>query len=302
MRALEDIIKSLFNPKFIGDTLVKRSIGTMALSLTILIALYVLVYGIRYSSITNEFVDAAFDSAKPILPTFDIINGKLKMYSEEPYIITHEDLYNVMYEAAVIVDEQGARSRYAEEMKTGLEKGYSGGNQKTFCLVMDTTGAYKEKVNLDNYSNYVLMTEDSIETVDRVRYMPGNAVPLSERIQQDMSFSPDVADILRAPAMRITTTAIIIGLAIWTPIHFLLKALITAFVVWVVFMIMRKEKSFEVLYKISLYALSPAVLLAIIHRLLFPINGLFFQTIYFIYIITAVLAIAKPEGDVTPKP
>lgn len=299
MQALEDIIIALFNPRSIGRTLSKRPVGMIAASLSILVIIYIIVFSMWYSSVMGDFVDIVLDISKPRLPTFSIINGQLSMHIKEPYIITHEDIYEIISEAALGVDRKRFGGKGAREIEQSLQREeYRSGQQQSFCLVMDTTGAYKERIDVQNYSKYAVITKDSMEIVDRVQSMPGDVVPIKERIKEDIRFTPDLADRLNSPMKRFITIAIILGLVIFTPIHLLLKALISAFIVWIIFLIVRREKPFAILYKVSLYALSPIVLLAVVHRLWVPIHGLIFQTIYFIYIIMAILAIPKPEGGV----
>ena len=182
------------------------------------------------------------------------------------------------------------------DIEAGLFEAQKNADQNSFCLVMDTTGGYKEKIDLANYSRYAVITKETMELVDRVQAMPGNIVPIKDRLQQDFIFTPDNVDQLSGPINRISTLSIILGLIIYTPIRFLIKALIGALIAWLVVMIAKREAPFRVLYKISLYALSPVVLLALIYRLWLPnIPGLIFQALYFIYIVMAVLAIEKPK-------
>jgi hypothetical protein len=295
MKIIEDAVAAL-NFRHIGKTLSKRPTGLVAGSFLFLVVVYVVVFGIWYSAVINDFIEVFMKISKPYLPTFNIMNGQLIMQSPEPYVITHEEVYKLVIDAIVEVDKK----RFDGKNTTGIEMAtietQKNTNQNSFCLVMDTTGGYKKKIDPANYSRYAVITKETMELVDRVRAMPGNIVPIKDRLKQDFTFTPDNIDQLSGPINRISTLGIILGLIIYTPIRFLIKALIGALIAWLIVLITKREAPFEVLYKISLYALSPVVLLALIHRLWLPnIPGLILQALYLFYIIMAVLAIEKPK-------
>jgi len=106
---------------------------------------------------------------------------------------------------------------------------------------------------------------------------------------------------------RTTGIFIFLGLLLVKPGHFLVKALIAAFIVWLLFLVMKKERPFTEIFKTALYSLSPVVLLAFLLRFGVPIPGFVFQIVYFAYIIMAVSAISRPAaqpdnrtGDISP--
>jgi len=305
MQAITDILVSILNPKATGRTLSKRSVGAIVSSFLVLVVLYVIIFGSWYGSIAGEFVDISLRLAKPMLPTFNIVNGRLSMLSQEPFIITHEDLYAVIKESIAEL----STSRFKNVDMAAIEESLdaSGANKQSFCLVMDTTGTYREKINPETYSQYVVITEDTMESVDRVKTMPGNVVPLSENITEDVNFSPDNIDAVSGPMKRTTGIFIFLGLLLVKPGHFLVKALIAAFIVWLLFLVMKKERPFTEIFKTALYSLSPVVLLAFLLRFGVPIPGFVFQIVYFAYIIMAVSAISRPAaqpdnrtGDISP--
>jgi len=292
MQILSDLMTSVYNFRETGKVLSKRSNGMVVGFVVLLVILYVTVFSIWYSTIFGDFVEAAINVAEPDMPTFSIIGGQLKMQSEEPYIITHEDIYRVMISSMLEVDKK----RFGGKQAKQLESAFNLPEIKTkdsFCFVMDTTDTYKDKIDLSNFTNYIVINKDSMEQVDRVQKMPGNITPLSETVQQDIQFQPGIVSRIIPTVKRFATILIAIGLFIYTPIHFLVKALIAAFLVWLVLMIARKSNPFGLVYKISLYSLTPVVLLAIISSIWFPIHGLILQAVYFGYIIMAVLAMAK---------
>ena len=293
-KTLEDIIIALFNFKFIGRTLSKRPVGLVTASFIILIIIYVIVFSIWYSSLAGKFVNTTLDFAKPSLPSFDIINGRLTMHSAEPYVITHEEVYGIVGDAIQQINTEEFKGRYSKEIADGFARGVS--NPKdSFCLVIDTTETYRQRINPEDYSKYTVITRDTMEIVDRIQSMPGNIVPIESKVKQDIRFTPDAVDRLRPAGTKIITTAIIVGMVLFTPAHFLLKALIASFIMWVIYLIIRREKGFSTLYKISIYALSPIVLLSVISKLWLPINGLLLQVVYFTCIIIAATAIPKVE-------
>jgi len=294
MQAIEDVLTSTVNFRFIGRTLSKRPGGKVAASFIIIALIYVIINSISYTKAAGDFIDIALDVAKPNLPTFDITNGILTMHSEEPYVFTHEEGYALLYESALRLDEKRYNTRFVKDIEREFQK-VQAKNEKTFCFVIDTTDTYKNRLNLDDYSGYVVITKDSIETVDRVNAMPGNKELLAEKIKQSVRFTPDSADLLKVPAARFIKMIIIVGLSAFALVYFPIKALIAAFVIWLILLIIKKEKPFEVLYKIAIYALSPVLFLSIIHRLWLTIPGPIFQIVYIACIITAVLAIPKPK-------
>ncbi len=293
MQILRDLILSL-NFNNIGKTLSKRPVGLVAGSLAILVVIYVAIIGAWYVAIGNEFIDAALEIAKPDLPSFNIINGQLTMNSPEPYIKTHEDMYRIISEAVMEVDRKQFGGRYFQDIITGLESGQRT-KKESFCLVMDTTDSYRDQIDPADYSRYAVVTKDSMELVDRIQTMPGNIVPIKERMPQAIIFTPDRVDDLKAPIKRFATIAIFVGLMIYAPIYFLIKALIGASIAWLLLLTIKKQKPFYILYKISLYALVPFVFLIIIQRFGLPIPGLIYQVVYFAYIFMAVKAVLKAE-------
>lgn len=294
MKILEDAVAAL-NFRHIGRTLSKRSTGMVAGSFAFLVVIYVIVFGLWYSAVAGDFIEAALKAGKPYLPSFNIMNGQLIMRSAEPFIITHEDVYAIIIEAATDVDRKRFGGKNTGDIAAGVMS-QMGTNRDSFCLVMDTTGRYKEVIDPTEYSKYAIISKDTMELVDRVQYMPGNIVPISERIQQDITFTPDNLDQSSGPLKRIATTIIIIGLALYAPAHFLIKALIGALIGWLIVLMTKRQAKFNVLYKISLYALSPVILLLVASRLGLPnIPGIIFQAIYYSYIVMAILTLPKPE-------
>ena len=287
MQAIEDIIKAIFNFKFIGRTLVKRPIGITALSFLLLVIASVAVLGPWYASIAGSFIDTGLGVLQPKLPTFNIINGQLQMFTSEPFILTHDDLYEAINEAAIIVDREHLKGRYAGE----IAKGFNQTNKDTFCVIMDTTDNYKTQVDLNSYSQYAVITKDSIEMVDRVKTFPGNTTAISDRVKQAVRFSPDLIDNISTPIKRFATIAIISLVTLFTPISLLFKALVTAFIIWLILLIVRKAKPYKVLYKISVYALAPVVTLSILERFGLVVHGLIPHLIYIICILVAASAV-----------
>jgi hypothetical protein len=296
MQMLKDIATSIYNFKKIGRELSKRPGGMVAGSFLVLTVIYVLIYGLWYSDITGDFITETLEASKPYLPSFTIQNGRLMNLSPEPYILTHEEIYQIIAQAVIEVDKKRFEGKNAEQLMQGFEAGQI--NQKdTFCLVMDTTGTYKDKVNLDNYTRYAVVTADTAEYVDRIQNMPGKKTPLSESVKQDIRFTPDLVENLKGPATRITAISIVISMFIYTPLRFLLKALIAALIVWAILSIAKKEITFGTLYKIALYSLAPVVVLAVISRFTIIFPGLIYQALYFAAIVVAGLAAIKPKEE-----
>jgi hypothetical protein len=298
MRSLEDTLAAL-NFRHIGKVLSKRPVGLVTGTFLFLVVVYVLVYGMWYSGITGDFIDAFADVSKPHMPSFRIMNGQLSMQSPEPFILTHEDFYNMIIEAAVEVDNKRFGGKNTADIDPEDIEAQLNAQRETFCLVMDTTGTYKEVIDPADFTRYAVITKDTAEFVDRVQSMPGNAVPIKNKVPQDVSFTPDRMDMIKNPLKRISTAVIIMGLFFYVPVRFLLKALIGAFIAWILILILKREIPFGALYKIGLYALAPVVLLAVAARFTTEIHGLIYQTVYLGYIAAAVFAVPKPAA---PKP
>ena len=210
MRVLGDVITSLYNFRHIGKTLSKRPVGMVAGSFTILVVIYVLVFGLWYSSMFGKFIGIMFDKAKPMMPTFSIVGGRLQMHSSEPYIITHVEFVQLVHESILEMSKQTSDVKLAGDITEGLTEQKIRQQMRpdqTFCFVMDTTGQWKDRVNLDHYTQYAVITKDTMERVDRVKSMPGNIKPISETIKQDIKFIPDLVDRLKLPLNRISTIA-----------------------------------------------------------------------------------------------
>ncbi len=295
MQVLKDLIASL-NFKQVGGTLFNKSTGLVAGFLAILVVVYVVVISSLTCSIAGDFIKAGLEAARPYLPSFSITNGRLNMRSTEPFILTHEDFYAIMIDAMITVDQKRFGGKNTEAIEMGSTQAVSTQGD-TFCLVMDTTGTYKEKIDPSQFAKYAIITQDAIEMVDRIKSMPGNIKPLSEYIQQDISFSPDNIETIEGPIKNIANLGIIISIALATPTRFLLKALIGALLALIVCMIVKREVNFGALYKLSIYSLTPVVLLEMMDSVASAVNihGIIYQLIYAALVVGAVLAIPKPE-------
>jgi len=295
MQAITDLLTAISIPS-IGRTLSKRSFGSAFGTFLIVVLIYSLAFSFWYNLVISDVVIQIFERAKSYLPSFSLVNSELVMHSEEPFILTFDQIKDIVLPVMRDIDEKYAKGQYAGVYET-IEK-----QENLFCIVMDTTEEYKSDIDLSKYESYMLMNKDSVITYNKNENPPEKVEKIADNLKRDVSFSPDNAGKVITSVKGPMFIMIFIYVLIASFFRFLIKALIMSAIVAVVLLVMKRKSDFGLIYKLSLYALVPIVVIAILHRYLFPIPALIFHAVYLAIVLIACLGVPEEKTDMPNTP
>ena len=297
MGFLRDLAQSLYDWKGMGQELARRSTGRIVMSLVTLGILYGIVTGQWYATAFGELAKVAAREASRRLPAVVLSNGTLSSPVPQPYIVTAEQLSPELFEETdawfarwLHIAQPGVASAFVTNL---LRQGTN-----PFCLILDTTNAYQQQINPDDYAIAVVVTDQTITVssqreggIRQARQVPLSQVTANAPLGVPLALDPakiDADQVAKQVRGRVWLWFVLAS-SLVSVLRFALKALLVGLLAWIVAQATKKAVSFGQAYAVAVYALVPVVVLAFVRLMIWPYPGFLLLLVHVVYGVVPVL-------------
>ncbi len=298
MNFLTDLVRAFYDLKGLGTELSRRSVGRLFAVIALLSLGSGIAAGLWYADAVTELGVILAEEAKVQAPTLTLSKSGLTTNVKQPYILTEHTL------SAQLFSNLGAwLSKRFHVTVPGTEEAMlswvGGENSRLFCLVIDTTGNYKNEVKPEEYQFFFVADKEGIKfTGESSSGHQSREMKYSEiKAEQPLTIDPNQIrpQIVREKAqgaLRIWLSGISF---LFNFVRFAISALMFGLFGLLISSMAGKGLGFGRTFAIAVYALVPVVFFEIVRLVALPYPGSILLVMYAVYALVPVLLV-RPEG------
>ncbi|MBN1793980.1 MAG: DUF1189 family protein [Candidatus Omnitrophica bacterium] len=296
---IQDILRGLYDVRFLAHTISRRSLKHILLVLVLFSVAYGLILGTLYATMIVDFLPAVEREILRHVPAFHIKGGELYSDVSQPYIVTLKNLSGDFFADLDAWAERWSKKGPSDIRTVKTAAKYyllsAGVQESLFCFVLDTTGTYKQFVSIDQFREVLLLTRTGFY------YRSGPNVkeyPFSEAQGREIYFTPDKLKVVLANFPGTIKKALPFLFMLIFLVQFTVRALVMSALSLILASMLKKRLSFKQLFGVAVYAIFPVMILGLIHNFIFGILPFIPVVVYAGYIAGAVIVYGREGGAV----
>jgi len=292
MTFVTDLVRSLYDFAGIGRELSRRRPGQVALVLVLAGGLYGGVSGNWYASGIGDLGGIVAEEVRAHMPEFAITGGVLSSPVEQPYIVTEADLTPAFYQAL----EDWMRRWFHADIGRQLREAIAVETGRVFCVVLDTTGTYRQRIDPDEYAIAMIVEQDRAVWVgERQTGVREERVVKFDELEQPVRMTPERVQpetVQRAVYGALAPWLIGLG-ALAHLLRYAAKALLVGALGLALGAVLGRGLTFGRTFAMAVYALVPATVLALVSLTVSPMPGPVLLLVHVLYGVVPVILCPK---------